>query len=330
MGPNDLLSQEEIDALLHGIGGDEFALGPDHPIGFEGVRVYDFSSEDRIVRGQMPVLDRINERFSRFLRNSLFQMLRRAPEISLGSVEMAKYGEYVHTLFVPTSINMVKVRPLRGTGLIVIDPKLVFILVDNYFGGNGRFHPAMEGREFTPTEQRVIRRLLNMIFADLGEAWAPVTKLDLEFVGSEVNPDFATVWNPAEVVVTSRFHVELEGGGGELHVTLPYSMLEPIRDALNDGLQRERGEKDEQWLGTLRESLDEADVELTAVLPQVQVSLRDLLQMKKGDVIPIEVPDVVTLRAEHVPLFRGKPGLSKENIALEILEPLSHATDRRR
>ncbi|MGE0081072.1 MAG: flagellar motor switch protein FliM [Thiohalomonadaceae bacterium] len=320
MAVNDLLSQDEIDALLHGVSDGD--IETDTGEGFEpgAVRQYDFTSEDRIVRGRMPTLEMINERFSRHFRISLFNMLRRSAEISVGGVEMMKFAEYVHTLFVPTSLNMVKVRPLRGTGLVVLDPKLVFIVVDNYFGGDGRYHAKIEGREFTPTEQRVIQMLLNLAFNDLHEAWAPVMNIDFEFINSEVNPQFANIVSPTEVVVTSKFHIELEGGGGDLHITMPYSMLEPIREILDAGIQSDRTDTDDRWITALREEIKGAEVELESTLATVQLSLRDILNMKPGDVIPIDMPEQVTLRAEQVPVFRGTLGVSNDNLAIKIVE----------
>jgi len=328
MAVNDLLSQDEIDALLHGVSDGDIDTESEERFEPGTVRQYDFTSEDRIVRGRMPTLEMINERFSRHFRISLFNMLRRSAEISVGGVEMMKFAEYVHTLFVPTSLNMVKIRPLRGTGLVVLDPKLVFIVVDNYFGGDGRYHAKIEGREFTPTEQRVIQMLLNLAFNDLHEAWAPVMNIDFEFMNSEVNPQFANIVSPTEVVVTSKFHIELEGGGGDLHVTMPYSMLEPIREMLDAGIQSDRTDTDDRWITALREEVRGAEVELESALATVQLSLRDIMNMKPGDVIPIEMPEHVTLRAENVPIFRGVLGVSDENLAIKIIEQVERPTGR--
>lgn len=318
MAINDLLSQDEIDALLHGVTGGDIETETDEGLGEGEIRNYDFTSEERIVRGRMPTLEMINERFSRHFRISLFNMLRRSAEISVGGVEMMKFSEYVHTLYVPTSLNMVKLRPLRGTALLVLDPKLVFIVVDNFFGGDGRYHAKIEGREFTPTEQRVIQLLLNLAFKDLREAWAPVMEVDFEYLNSEVNPQFANIVSPTEVVVASKFHIELEGGGGDLHVTMPYSMLEPMREILDAGVQSDRTDTDERWMVALREEVKTAEVELESTLTEVQLTLREIMKMKAGDVIPIEMPGLVTLRAEGIPVFRGKLGVSDESWALKI------------
>jgi flagellar motor switch protein FliM len=239
-------------------------------------------------------------------------------------VQMLKFAEYVHSLFVPTSLNLVRVKPLRGTGLFILDPKLVFILVDNFFGGDGRYPAKIEGREFTPTEQRVIHMILQQSFRDLKQAWAPVMPIEFEYMSSEVNPHFANIVSPTEVVVVTTFHVELEGGGGDLHVTLPYSMLEPIREILDAGVQSDRTDVDERWVTALREEIKEGEVELSSTLTETEITLREVLNLKAGDVIPIEVPGAVTLRAENIPVFRGRFGVAQGNCAIKITDRVRH------
>jgi flagellar motor switch protein FliM len=319
MGSNDLLSQEEIDALLHGVeGGDVETEAAEAGPG--GARAYDLTSQDRIVRGRMPTLEMINERFARHMRISLFNLLRRTAEISVGGVKMLKFGEYVHSLFVPTSLNLVRIKPLRGTALFIIDPKLVFILVDNFFGGDGRFHAKIEGREFTPTEMRVIQIMLDSSFHDMKEAWAPVMPVEFEYLNSEVNPQFANIVSPTEVVVVSTFHIELDGGGGDMHVTIPYSMIEPIREVLDTGIQSDRSVVDERWVKALREELKVAELEINCFLTEVDVSLHDVLNMRPGDIIPVDLPQLVTLRAEGIPVFRGRFGVSEGYNAVKVVE----------
>jgi flagellar motor switch protein FliM len=321
MAVNDLLSQDEIDALLHGVSSSDIDTDVDEFSDGEA-RSYDFTTQDRIVRGRMPTLEMINERYARLFRISIFNLLRRSAEISVGGVQMLKFSEYIHSLFVPTSLNMVKVSPLRGTALFVLDPKLVFSVVDNYFGGDGRFHAKIEGREFTPTELRVVDMILSQVFVDLKEAWAPVMKLDFDKQNSEVNPQFANIVSPSEVVVVNTFHVEIEGGGGDFHITMPYAMLEPIREMLGAGVQSDRDDTDDRWLESLREEVKSSDVELTCQLAETKLNLRDIVDMKAGDVIPLEVPDLVTLCAEEVPVFRGKYGISRGNMAVKIKEQI--------
>ena len=316
MAQQDILSQDEIDALLHGI--DDGDVDTEDEEDTAELRPYTFTAEERIVRGRMPTLEMINERFGRLFRIGLFNMLRRTPEVSVTGVEMMKFGEYVHTLFVPTSLNLIRVPPLRGTGLFVIDPKLVFLVVDNFFGGGGHFYLKVEGREFTPTEQRVIRLLLDQAFDDLREAWNPVLGVDFEYVNMEVNPQFANIVSPTEVVVVSKFHVELDGGGGDIHVTLPYTMVEPIREILDAGVQSDRNDVDDRWARALREEMKTAPVTMHSTLARSQITLRDLMHLKAGDVIPIDMPEQVVVEVEDVPVFYGTYGVCDGNAALRI------------
>ncbi len=318
MANQDILSQDEIDALLHGI--DDGDIGDEEPVDPSQARAFDFQSQERIVRGRMPTLEMINERFARLFRIGLFNMLRRTPEVSVVGVDMIKFGEYVHTLFVPTSLNIVRIHPLRGNSLCIVDPKLVFVLVDNFFGGDGRYYTKIEGREFTSTELRVVRMVLDQAFADLQEAWAPVLPVEFEYSSSEVNPQFANIVSPSEVVVVCRFNVELDGGGGEFHVTIPYTNIEPIREQLNAGVQSDRNEVDERWTRSLREEMKGAEVELSSVLTEVTISLRDLRRLKPGDIIPCEIPEMVTVKAEDVPILRGRYGESEGHAAIKIQE----------
>ncbi|MBT3046506.1 MAG: flagellar motor switch protein FliM [Candidatus Thiodiazotropha sp.] len=317
MSANDLLSQEEIDALLHGVDNGDVATETD-VVESGGVNAYDFTSQDRIVRGRLPTLEMINERFARLFRTSLFNMLRRTADLSVSGIQMQKFSEFVHSLFVPTSLNMIRVPPLRGKGLFVIDPKLVFSVVDNYFGGSGRFHTKIEGRDFTPTENRVIQLLLKRAFEDLVVAWKPVFKVKFEYSGSEVNPQFANIVSPSEVVVVTSFHVDLESGGGDFHVCMPYSMLEPIRELLDAGVQSDRGERDERWERSLKEEIMSAKIELSSSLTEVQMSLKELAELKAGDVIPIDMPEEVEVEASDIPVFKAKLGVSDGNYALKI------------
>lgn len=313
---NDLLSQDEIDALLHGV--DSGAVDTEPPPQPGEVRGYDFATQDRIVRGRMPTLEMVNERFARMWRIGLFNLLRRAADLQVRGVEMIKFGDYVRQLYVPTNINLVKMKPLRGTAMVLFEPTLVFTVVDNFFGGDGRYPAKIEGREFTPTEMRVIQLLLKQAFADLHEAWAPVMRMEFEYINSEVNPHFANIVSPREYVVVSRFHVELEGGGGEVHVTMPYSMLEPLRELLDAGIASDRVERDESWFAAVREQLENAEVEVAGLLAEKRVNLREVAKLKVGDILPIELPREVPLLVENVPLFRGEFGVSQGNNAIKI------------
>ncbi|WP_018139228.1 MULTISPECIES: flagellar motor switch protein FliM [unclassified Thioalkalivibrio] len=319
MAQTDILSQDEIDALLHGV--DDGDIETDDPFPNDGeAREFNFATQDRIVRGRMPTLEMINERFARHLRVRLFNMLRRSAELSVVGTRVSKFSEYMHSLFVPTSLNLVRAHPLHGTGLFVFDPKLVFILVDNFFGGDGRYHTRIEGRDFTPMEMRVVHGILEGAFEDMVKAWQPVMDLRFEFLNSEVNPQFANIVSPTEIVVISEFHIELDGGGGNLHFTLPYSMIEPIREQLDTGLQSDRSDVDQRWMKALEEEIQDAEVEVSSTLTETEVTVQELLDIQPGDIIPINLPETVTLRVEDIPLFRGKFGVSDGKNAIQVTD----------
>lgn len=320
MATADVLSQDEIDALLHGVDDGDVETDSDEDLNDGSARQFDFNSQERIVRGRLPTLEMINERFARNFRVSMFNLLRRQAEIAVGGVQMMKFAEYVHSLYVPTSLNLIKVEPLKGIALFVIDPKLVFIVVDNFFGGEGRFYNKIEGREFTPTEQRVISILLEQIFKDLQNAWKPVKPLKFEYQSSEVNPHLANIVSPTEVVVVSTFRVDLEGGGGDFHVTFPYSMVEPIRDLLDAGVQSDVSQVDDRWRLSLRDEIFESRVEVKCHLADVEINLSDINDLKVGDVIPFDMPEQIILEAEEIPLFRGTLGVSRGNAAIKVNE----------
>ncbi|MDI3273037.1 flagellar motor switch protein FliM [Pseudomonas sp. MDT1-16] len=319
MAVQDLLSQDEIDALLHGV--DDGLVQTDTAAEPGSVKSYDLTSQDRIVRGRMPTLEMINERFARYTRISMFNMLRRSADVAVGGVQVMKFGEYVHSLYVPTSLNLVKIKPLRGTALFILDAKLVFKLVDNFFGGDGR-HAKIEGREFTPTELRVVRMVLEQAFVDLKEAWQAIMEVNFEYINSEVNPAMANIVGPSEAIVVSTFHIELDGGGGDLHVTMPYSMIEPVREMLDAGFQSDLDDQDERWINALRQDVLDVDVPIGATVARRQLRLRDILHMQPGDIIPIEMPEEMIMRANGVPAFKVKMGSHKGNLALQVIEPI--------
>ena len=322
MSEDKILDQAEIDALIHGV--DIGAVNTTPEPGPNEVRSYDFNNQMRIVRGRMPTLEMINERFARIFRVSLYNLLRRSPEISVHQIQVKKFSEYVHTLHVPTSLNLVKMNPLRGTALVVLEPKLVFATVDNFFGGTGR-HAKIEGREFTATEQRVIHMVLRNVFSDLHVAWSHVAPIDVEFVQSEINPHFANIVSPSEIVVVTSFHIEVDGGGGNLHVTMPYAMIEPLREILDAGVASDRVEKDERWMVCLREEIEDAEVQLTTRLGRCNISLATLLNLKPGDIVPCDFQGKVTILAEDVPIFRGSFGLSHGLQAVKVEERVRRA-----
>lgn len=307
---SDLLSQDEIDALLDGVSGGAVETGGDEPLPADAVISYDFTQQDRIVRGRLPTLEMVNDRFARFFRTGVFNVLRKTCEVSVLGVKMVKFAEYVHGLAVPSNLNLVKIKPLRGTALVVFEPRLVFTVIDNFFGGDGRYHARIEGRDFTATENRVIQIMLTELFGAMTEAWAPVLGLEFEYQSSEINPQFANIVSPTETVVVSSFHVELDGGGGDIHLTLPYAMVEPIRTLLDAGVQSDRAEADGRFAQMLQDEVLDAEVNLSSLLLEARLSLGEFLHLRPGDVIPVQLPEMATVYAEDVPVFRGRYGQS--------------------
>jgi flagellar motor switch protein FliM len=322
---DNFLSQEEVDALLKGVNGDQEETHlPEDP---SSVRPYNLATQERIVRGRMPTLEIIHERFARLLRIGLFNFLRRSAEVSVGTVRVSKYSEFIRNLVVPTNLNLVHMKPLRGTALIVFDPGLVFLLVDNLFGGDGRFHSRVEGRDFTQTEQRIIQRVLNIVFETYAKSWEPVYPVEFEFIRSEMNTQFANIATPNEVVVATTFTVELGAVSGEMHFCTPYSMIEPIRDILTSSLQGEALEVDKRWIRLMTQQIQIAEVEIVANLGEVKITLGDILDMKVGDVIPFAVPDIISATVDNVPVMDCSFGKFNGQYALRVEKLLSYGTN---
>jgi flagellar motor switch protein FliM len=316
---SDLLLQEEIDALLKGVDDGDFEIEIDEFQGKIGAKNYDFRSQERIVRRRIPTLEMLNERFSKYLRSSLFKFLHRSPEISISGIQIKKFSEYIYGLRVPTNLNIIRFSPLRGRALIVIEPNLIFTAVDNFFGGGGQLYNMTEAREFTLTEMRVIQILIDMIFIDLKEAWEPVMSLNFEYVSSEINPLFANIVGAEDIVVISTVNVTLEGGGGDINIVMPYSMIEPIR-ALLDTIGDDIDESDIEWKISLRNEILGAEMSVNGLLVEKNMSIREILQLKKGDVIPVDMPKTVMIKAEGVPVFTGKACVSEGYYAVQIID----------
>jgi flagellar motor switch protein FliM len=313
----DFLSQDEVDALLKGVTGetDEPEAAGDEG---GGPRNYNLGTQERIVRGRMPTLELINERFARYLRIGLFNYMHRNAEISVGPIKVQKYSEFIRNLVVPTNLNLVSAKPLRGTGLFIFDPNLVFLVVDNMFGGDGRFHTRVEGRDFTQTEQRIIQGMLNVVFTEYGRSWKPVHDLNFEYIRSEMNSQFANIATPSEIVVSTTFSIEFGGSAAEMHICFPYSMMEPIRDLLYSSMQSDQLSTDKRWITLLRQQLQSAEVELTAELTHAALSLGQIQKMKVGDVIPVNIPETIVTKVDGVPLMECKFGQQQGQFAIQI------------
>ncbi|MDE3020280.1 MAG: flagellar motor switch protein FliM [Pseudomonadota bacterium] len=323
---SEILSQEEIDALLKGVTGETDE--PSAESASLGIQAYNFAKQERIVRGRMPTLEIINERFARQFRIGLFNFMRRNAEISVGPVKVVKYSEFIRNLIVPTNMNIVQVKPLRGSALFIFDPNLVFLVVDNLFGGNGQFHMRVEGRDFTPTEQRIIQNMLRVAFEEMEYAWKTVYPIQFEYVRSEMNTQFANIASPTEVVVVTTFNIELGGGGGDFHVCLPYAMIEPIRTLLTSTTQGDRMESDDRWLGLLRSQVRLAEVELSASLGHAELTLADVLGMKAGDLIMIDIPRAISATVDEIPVLECSYGVRNGRYALKVEKVIDPALQK--
>lgn len=319
---SEFLSQDEVDSLLKGVTGESDEPQEAADSG-EGVRPYNLASQERIVRGRMPTMEIINERFARLFRIGLFNFIRRTPEISIGPVRVMKFAEFIRNLHVPTNLNIIQAKPLRGNGLFIFDPNLVFLVVDNMFGGDGRFHTRVEGREFTQTEQRIIQKMLAVVFETYGKSWESVHPLEFEFVRSEMNPQFANIATPNEVVIVTSFDIELGGNGGAFHVCMPYSTLEPVKDLLYSPMQGDHLAVDQRWMQLMSRQVQSATVELIATLGHANVTLDQVLKMRVGDVVPLETGETIIAAVDNVPVMECKYGVFNNQYALRVEKMLS-------
>jgi flagellar motor switch protein FliM len=318
----EFLSQDEVDSLLRGVTGETDDSDKDAAPA-DGVRTYNMATQERIVRGRMPTMEIINERFARLFRIALYNFIHRSAEVSVGPVRVLKFSEFIRNLPVPANLNLVQIKPLRGNSLFIFDPNLVFLVVDSLFGGDGRFHTRVEGREFTQTEHRIIQQMLMVLFESYSKAWEPVYKLDFEFVRSEVNPQFANIATPNEVVVVTTFEVEFNGVGGAIHICKPYSMIEPIRELLYSTMQGDHVVADKRWLHMLSRQIQAAEVELTAVLGKGKTTVDQVLKMKVGDFIPLDIPENVVADVSGVPVMECKYGVFNNQYALKVVKMLA-------
>jgi flagellar motor switch protein FliM len=315
---NQVLSQDEVDALLQGITGegDEAELESDSGQG--AARDYNLTDQDRIIRGRMPTMELVNERFARNIRVGIFNLIRKSPEVALNAIKLQKYSDFLREIAVPTNFNIMSVRPLRGSGLVVCNPGLIFAMIDGLFGGSGKYPTRMEGRDFSATEQRVIGRLVEIISAEYKKAWEGIHPIELEYQRSEMLPQFATIATPSEVVVTTSFTLELGDASGEIHFCIPYSTLEPIRDVLYSTLRGDSNQPDQRWISLLKEQIQPAEVELVAELGHAPATVEQLLSFKPGDFLELDLKQVIQATVCGVPLFNCHYGTSNGRYSLKV------------
>jgi flagellar motor switch protein FliM len=315
------LSQEEVDALLEGVTG-ESQKAVEEVAEHGEVRSYNISSQERIVRGRMPTMEIVNERFARNLRVGLFNFIRRSPEISVGTVAVQRYSAFLRELAVPTNFNIVAIRPLRGSGMIVCEPALVFGVIDTLYGGTGKFQTRIEGRDFSATEQRVINRLVDVITTEYKKAWKGIYPIELEYQRSEMQPQFANIATPSEIVIATSFQLEIGDISGAIHFCFPYSTLEPIRDVLYSSTQGDSIEVDRRWVNVLTREIQAAEITIVAELARADATVAQLLAMKKGDFIELDREPRIQATVDGVPIFECNYGTHNAKYAIRIEKAL--------
>ncbi|MBN2607013.1 MAG: flagellar motor switch protein FliM [Thiotrichales bacterium] len=320
----DILSQDEVDALLRGMGGGDIDTEDDDSSEATSAKVYDFTNQERIVRGRLPALDIINERFARGFQRHFNEMIMSSVEVTAGEVKIIKMIDYLRNLFVPTSLNIYRINPLNGVSLFTLDSKLIFTAVDIYFGGTGLLPFKIEGREYTPVEMSMVRSILDISSENLRKAWGPVMDIEIDYMHSEMNPKFASIVEATDMIVVSPINVRFEGVEGRVDIVMPYAMLEPVRDKLEEGMSNLQGESDNRWSRTLKEEAKNIEVEVSVNLAELKLNMDDLMKMEKGDIIPIEMPDRVAVKAEGIAFVKGKLGESNDKKAVKVEEILHH------
>lgn len=319
MTDKEVLSQEEVDALIQGV--DEGEVNTNGKSAPEGeVQTIDFGSQERVVRSQFPVLERIHERLSRKFSELIYQMMSREINVEFQDLQIIKYSELMAGYKLPTAINIARFHPLRGKGMLVFNAELIYSLIENYFGGKGQFESNIEEREFTRTEIRVMEIVMQDMIGYLENAWKAILKLKIELLSRELNPQLVSINSPNDMVVVSRFEFQFDEKCGFYDIVMPYAMLEPIRDQLDMGAGRSEDDADPNWARSLLEQIYDVKLNLNATLAQKKLTLQQMANLKAGDVIPIDLPEIVSLDVEKVPMFNAKVGKSNDKCALKIIQ----------
>jgi flagellar motor switch protein FliM len=320
---SEVLSQGEVDALLRGVGDGDIETETDEaPEEVSGIVPYDLTSQEKIIRGRLPTLDIINQLFSRLFKNTFSTLMRKSVNVSTVSTDTIKFGDFIRSLPVPSSLHIFRMEPLRGHGLIVVESKLVFAVVDTFFGGSGAKEAKITERDFSAIEIRMTKSVILSVLEDLEKAWRPVHTVTTNFVRSEVNPQFAAIVPPTDIVLVILFEIEMENISGTLTICLPYAAIEPVIPKLKAQFQSEELEVDQVWVRRLRAELLSTDIEIIAELGGTQITPEELMHFKVGDTLILgnDVTDPLILKVEGNPKFKGFPGVSRGNKAIQITE----------
>ena len=326
----NLLSNEELDALTKGVRNGSIPIDTGYNAA-ASIRKHDLTNEDSSLGVNVSSLDMINERFIRLFRLGLLEVLRTSPRINPTRVQLLKFGEYIKDLRPPLSVNVIRMNPLRGSALVLIDSNVIFTSLDNFFGGFGRsIGQLAPGRLFTPTETRVINIILDIFFKSLKEAWSPLLALDFEQVSSEINPHFAQIADENDLVIVNHFDAECGDNKGFLDVVYPYSSLKPIRDLLRNRVQAVDGDKESEkrWQAELASAVGDSELELQVIIGQLKSTLSNLDTMREGDVLFFKKHEYARVMVNDVPAFDARVGTSGPNVAIKIETILDTEQDK--
>ena len=315
-----ILSQEEVNALLKGIDSGDVTAGASSA-DENGCRNYDLTSHERVIRGRMPTLEIINERFARIFQVSMSALLKKMVEVNMVSVELMKFGEFMKRIPLPACINIFKMDPLKGFSLLVVDPRVIYLLVDNFFGGKAQTHVKIEGRDFTPIEHRLIRKVVNLCLQDIEKAWKPVHSVEVQYSRTEINPQFASIVTPTEIVIVIEFDIEVDNAPGKIHACIPYPCIEPIKEKLQAGYQSDNFEVDQKWMERFSEQLSECSLNITVELGGAMIKVKDILNLSAGDILILDkqADENIVAMVEGTPKFSGRPGVFRGNLAFQII-----------
>jgi flagellar motor switch protein FliM len=320
-----ILSQDEVDALLRGVtDGDVETEAPEVEEPVDGPVPYDLGNQEWVIRGRMPTLDVIHQQFSRLFRLALSEILRKAVEVTITNQSVLKFGEFTKRLPVPAYLQIISMEPLRGTAMVATDAATVYLLVDHFFGGAGQTHVKPEGQDFTLIEQRVMRKVMAMGLKDLQKAWEPVQKVAIKALRAEMNPQLASIVLPADVVIVVTLGIELGNSVGDLHLCLPYAMLEPIRERLQVSFQSDFYEVDHGWVKRFSNRIKDAPINISVTLGEAELSVDEFMRFVPGHVVTLNQSTTQPLIAtvEGIPKFSGFPGTTKGMQSFQIQDIL--------
>jgi len=317
----EYLSQDEVDALLKGVALEEDAPAAAAPA--SPAQTFSIATQERIVRERLPALALVNDRFVRSLRHALTAFLRRAPEVTLADARTTRYAEFVAALPAPASFNLLQLKPTGGAALLVFEPALVSLVVDQLFGGDGRFGVRAAQREFTATEERLNGRLLELLLAEYRNAWSRVHPFDFALVRTEEQPSFVSLCAPQDVVVVCSFNVQLGAVQGLFHVCFPDTSLDPLRPAAEEAAAPPPAPVDARWTQSLMGHVRDAEVELVATLASFELPLRELMGLQPGSLLRLEIANHVVAEIHGVPLLHCQYGTLNGRYALRVQRVLS-------